>query len=728
MFKLDVHIIVYTSQLLSISALTPPLLSKNDLPAQDDIVLTIYTESASGCSITRSDAQPGSHLMNLNQDVKVPPKRLRSLDTSVLLAETDCSPKSRMACETWQSESTMGTGHQVLGPETVVSSRLTSINPRNSGAEAFLPFESNKAGTFLSSTSTVASESGRIILPTDRDYFKIPASSYSGPVSSLTIGVRTSGTSDAELLDPVITLRRKSTAASESGDSLESPRSLTAASENLMFDDQTSRTGANSNNKSPLCDPEKDRDGTVRTGSNGLPTNAVGHHSSGNSVDVKSDLDEDGSSVDPRDDLVTSSRTTELILKPAEDLIQILVSQKTRTTRKSVEESRKVNHQSTPVTESGSPAARGEISDKKPLTSNSGLKTQTALTDKPSASKHPKTKPPTPKSFPKSPSFPDGQLSAQRRCFSDLDVADHDETSSEAATSPLVSEGKGIVTGGKGTTNSSVEHTRMNRTFALRCARREASDGTDSHRSDNNNPQRSARTSKKNSSTSSKFDDVQRSRSASRSRPGGANSRSLFETSRSAETSVNLGQRVVKKSQENDKKIRQTSSTDSGTAARSHMRDDESSSQKSAAAAAFRPPNATRTAKKKNLTNSDRGKEEVVDGASGVTTKGSPVQSRPLSSSQALQEAAGNEWTRRKKYNPRQSLQTEVSLKKTTGKPDGKPVPGNVNKTEPRTRNRKKVPDSSGKSGPSTPSDWTDDEKLVGLIKFTIFIKLFQFY
>lgn len=721
MFKIDVSEYSYTAQLLFISALTSPLLSKNDLAAQDDLVLTIYTETAAGCSITRSDAQSEFRPVNLYQDVKDPSRRLRSLDTAVLLAEPDWSSKSRMAGESWRTDSAIDTGHLLQDLEAVASRCHTSTKPRNSGAEACLPLESNKAEPFLFSTSTVESESGRMILPTDSDYFKIPASSYSGPVSSLKIGVRESAISDTEILDPRFVLRRRSTAASESGDSLESPRSITTASGNLMLADQTSRTGTSSNKKSLLCDSEKDKDGTVRTGSNGLPTNAVGLHSCGNSMDVISD--EDGTSVDPLNDIVSArtvvSCTTEVTLQPTEELVQVLVSQKARTTRKYVEESRKISHQST-VTESQPPPTHGEIPDKKPLTSSSGLKTQVTspTADKPVAFKHPKTKPPTPKSFPKSPSFPDGQLSS-RRCFSDLDVADHDETSSETTASPLVSEGKG--TGGKGTTNS-VEHTRMNRTFALRCARREVSDGTDAHRSDN--PQRSTRTAKK-SSSNSKFDDVQRSRSASRSRPGGASPRSLFESSCSADTGSNLGQRVVRKSQENEKKTRQTSTTDGSTFSRAVMRDDESSSQKSAAA--FRPPNATRTAKKKNPT-SDRGKEDMSDRASGVTMKGSPVQSRPLSSSLPLEEPAANEWTRRKKYNPRQSLQAEVSVKKT-GKPDGKPAPGNVDKTETRPRNRKKVVDSSGKKAPSTPSDWTDDEKLVGLTKFikVIFRRLFQF-
>ena len=717
MFQIIVEL--HNFQSLCISAFTPPLLPKNDLPAQDDIVLTIYTEAASGCSITRSDTQPESHVINLHQDVRDPPRRLRSLDTAVLLAETDWSSKSRKACESWRTESTMDGGRPLLHPKTVASGCYTVTKSRDSGAEAYSPLETDKAGAVSFAASAVASESGRIVLPTDRDYFKIPASSYSGPVSSLTIGVRAGGTTDNETIDSQITPQRRSTPASESGDSLESPKSTRIASGNLMSADERSRTGSRSNKKSILCDPEKDTDGTIRTGSNEFSFNVAGQYSSGNSLDVRSDLDEDGSSVDPLDGVVPAHTfavcTTEPSVKTTGELVQALVvSQKARTLRKSVDESFKVNHPST-ATESESPVKIAETSNKKPLPSSFGPKTQVTLpiTDKPVASKHPKTKPPTPKSFPKSPSLPDGKLSS-RRCFSDLDVAGHDESSSEVA-SPLVSEGKG--TGGKGAT-SSVEHTRMNRTFALRCARREASDGTDALRSDN--AQRSTRTAKK--SSSSKFDDVQRSRSASRSRPGGASPRSLFESPRSAETSLNLGQRAAKKGQENDKKTRQTSSIDSSTLSRSMVRDDESSSQKSAAG--FRPPNAARTAKKKNLA-SDRGKEGALDGASGVTVKGSPVLSRPLSSSLALPEPAANEWTRRKKYNPKQSLQTEVSVKKT-GRPDGKPVLGIVDKAESRPRNRKKVAESSGKNAPSTPSDWTDDEKLVGwpigLIKFIIIV------
>lgn len=619
-----------------------------------------------GCKMSRVIVQAESRERNSPHGTKGSARSIRSLDTAVLMTETDWRPKSRTACETWRSEATADTGLLLRDPETFVSDGYSHTKPRYAEAlDSLKVGEANKKETNLCRSSTVTSE------PSDeRDYFQTPVSSYTRPVFGVGFGT---DRSDFSELDNRV--QRRSTAF-EIDDFVNSSGSTTLR-------DLSPRSNASLDTKVLLRDPDENSDYRTQTGHYRLDSDQ--HFS-----DYSSELDEDDSSEDTLDDLVSArtfaSLTTEVLLKPTEELAKVLGSHKARKTGRPPKET---HRRVTSSLQETSNLTECELSSTRAI--NHGIKSENSstLSDKPAASQHSKTKPPASKSSYKNYDIPSSRLSSQK-CFSDLGMVDHDEDSSETA-STLVSNGEGMSRRG---TRNNVEHARMHRSFAQRFAQH-----------DNNTPQSNLR-------QRSTFNQIQRSKSASRSGITGPSS--VLDSPRSVETGVSLGQRIVRKSQENKKKMRQTTAAANNALPQSFMRDDESSSVSlQNSTLSFHDQSAKRSMKKKNRNHTlNRVQEDILDDALGLTVKGNPVQSRPVSSSLSLQEVAANEWIRRKKYNPRQSLQTEASLKKT-GKREGKPTQrsGNIKQSEPGQRNSNNFADSSAKNAPSTSSDWTDDEE-----------------
>lgn len=627
--------------------------------------------------MSRGIVQAESHEKTLPHGTKGSARSIRSLDTAVLMAEADWRPKSRIACETWRSEATVDTGLLLQDPETFVSSGYSHTKPRYAEASNSLG-EANENETILCRSSAVMSESGRVPLPDERDYIWTPVSPYTRPVLGVGFAICETDRSDVSELD---TRAHRSTAF-QMDDFVNSSGSTTLR-------DLSSRTSASLDTKVLLRDPHENMDYRIQTGNHRLDS---GQHFS----DCSSELDEDESSVD--EDLVSArtvaSLTTEVLLKPTEELAKVLGSRKAQRTGRPPKET----HQVVPSLQETSNLAEFELSstraiivDTKPVSSRHGIKSEisSTLSDELAASQHSKRKPPASKSFSKNYNIPSSQIPSQR-CFSDLGCVDHDESNPETP-STLVSNGEGMSRRG---TRDSVEHTRMHRAFPQRFAQH-----------NDNTPQSDSVQQR------SKSNHIQRSKSASRSRSGITSPSSMLDSPRSVETGVSLGQRIVRKSQENKNKMKQKTAL-----SQSFMHDDESSSVSSQKSTlAFHDQSAKISVKKKKRNHAlNRVQEDMLDGALELTVKGSPVQSRPLSSSSSLQEVAANEWTRRKKYNPRQSLQTEAFLKKT-GKPEGKLAQrrGTVKESKPGQQNSKNCANSSAKNAPSTSSDWTDDEEQV---------------
>lgn len=679
-------------------------ISKSIVSNEADVVLTIYTDAPSEHSVSHRRGEGRREMSeSFRKNLKNSARSVRSLDTAVLLGEDDESLKSQLTCETQRSQTSVDTQILLQDPEVFSSSNSHQAKLRyNIAAKSS---KINRCKIPLSQSSAVISDSRKGIMPSEKNYSQSPISSCLSSLASLDTNALMTNCLDYNAFELKILDQRQSTVVSESEDSLES-------CENASFQGSSPRTdisldtqvllGENKNRKS-----KNDESGT-----------SFEVFSAGNSLELRSDFDGDGSSVDPLDDLISArtvaSLTTEVLLKPTEEFICAVESTKVQKHRKPPDDRSKIAENNKEMKSANAFDEDSELSScrsstaedqKSPISKSKLVKESSSVgSEKPTAVKHLKSKPPTPKSIPKA-SPPLNYHLSTRRCFSDLSVADHDETVS-VSTSNAVQELK--ATGPKATVSNSIEHTRVNRTFALRCARREASDANETSRLESSNPQqRFNRAAKKNGS--SKFDEVQRSRSASRSRASTISPRSPLESRRSTETYVSLGQKIVRKSQENDKKS-QTSNTETSLYLHSLSRNDDSSSTTSHKSAPLYRASTTAPTKKK--TKSDHGKVEASGGPQSLAIKGSTVHSVPQSlpiSSSSLPDSSSNEWMRRKKYNPKQSLKAEISAKKA-GKQDGQVINDGLDQ---RSKNWKRSSESSSlRSAPSTPSDWTDDEKL----------------
>lgn len=679
-------------------------ISKSIVPNEADVVLTIYEVAPSEHSVSRRCEGGREMSESFRKNNKNSMQSVQSLDTEVFLGDDDDeSLKSQLTCKTQRSQASVDTRILLQDPEVFTPNNSYQAKLRYNIAAKSSPISRCKIP--LSQTSAVISDSKRGIMTREKNYSQPPISSCLSSVASLDTNALMTNCLDYDAFELKNLDQRQSAVVSESGDSLESCGNASFQGSSPRTDislDTQVLLGENRNTKS-----KNDESGT-----------SFDEFSDENSLKLRSDFDEDGSSVDPLDDLISArtvaSLTTEVLLKPTEEFICVVESTKVHKHRKPPDDHSKIAENNKEIKSADAYDEDSELSNcrsstaedlKSPISNSKLVKESSSVGgEKPATAKHLKTKPPTPKSIPKA--FPplNYHLST-RRCFSDLSVADHDETVSVSA-SHAAREVK--ATGPKATVSSSIEHTRVNRTFALRCARREASDANETPRLESfNSQQRFNRAAKKNGS--SKFDEVQRSRSASRSRPSTTSPRSPLESRRSTETYISLGQRIVRKSQENDKKL-QTSNTETSSHSRSLSRNDDSSSTTSQKSAPLYRASTTASTKKK--TKSDHGKVEASGGQHGLAVKGSTVHSHPqsLPISSSLPDSSSNEWMRRKKYNPKQSLKAEISAKKA-GKQDGQVIHDGLDQ---RSKNWKKSSESSSlRSAPSTPSDWTDDEKLV---------------
>lgn len=676
-------------------------ISKSIVSNEADVVLTIYTDASPEHSVSHRRSEGGREM---SESFRKNLKNSTRIDTAVLLGEDDESLKSQLTCETQRSQTSVDTQILLQDPEVFTSSNSHQAKLRYNIAAKSSPI--NRCKIPLSQSSAVISDSRKGIIPSEKNYSQSPISSCMSSVASLDTNTLMTNCLDYNAFELKILDQRQFTVVSESGDSVESCR-------NASFQGSSPRTDISVNTQVLLGENKNRKSKNDESGTSFEVFSAV------NSLELRSDFDEDGSSVDPLDDLISArtvaSLTTEVLLKPTEEFICAVESTKVQKHRKPPDDHSQIAENNKEMKSANAYDEDSELSsrrsstaeDQKSLISKSKLVKESSAVggEKPTAVKHVKSKPPTPKSIPKA-SPPLNYHLSTRRCFSDLSVADHDETVS-VSTSNAAQEVKAI--GPKATVSNSIEHTRVNRTFALRCARREASDVNETSRLESSNPQqRFNRAAKKNGS--SKFDEVQRSRSASRSRPSTTSPRSPLESRRSTETYVSLGQKIVRKSQENDKKS-QPSNAETSLYLRSLSRNDDSSSTTSHKSAPLYRASTTAPTKKK--TKSDHGKVEASGGPQSLAIKGSTVHSVPQSlpiTSSSLPDSSSNEWMRRKKYNPKQSLKAEVSAKKA-GKQDGQVINDGLDQ---RSKNWKRSSESSSlRSAPSTPSDWTDDEKLV---------------